>query len=252
MADDAPPSQAPSSGDRTLPIALSLIPLVLLVLAAAGLVLFSEGFRGELVVAWDLMRAGDPEGVRDWLLGFGGWAPLMSALLQVATSVFPPGPSFLLGIANAMVFGMVLGGLLTFVTQLGAAAVCFGIARVVGRPGVERLVSTESLARVDGFMRRRGVVAVFLGRLIPFINPDLVSYAAGVTGIRWAPFMLAVGAGAVPSTLFYSVIGATALEATGWVVGAVTVSTVLPLFLLLLFRRRISRWYAERRDSDQK
>ena len=237
---------------RRGPVALSLIPTLLLVLAFAALVLFSETFRGELVVAWELLRTGEPDALTEWLLGYGVWAPLVSSLLQLATSIFPPGPSFLLGIANAMLYGAVLGGLLTFVTALLAAAVCFGIARVVGRPGVAALVSAEQLARVDGFMARRGVVTVFVARLIPFINPDVVSYAAGVTGIRWVPFLLAVGAGAVPSTILYSVLGATALEAAGWVILAVLGFTFVPLLLLALFGQRLwRRWEARRSQAEE-
>ncbi len=237
---------------RRGPIALSLIPTLLLALAFAALVVFSDTFRGELVLAWDLLRAGEPDALTEWLLGYGAWAPLVSAFLQLATSIFPPGPSFLLGIANAMLYGAVLGGLLTFVTALLAAAVCFGIARMVGRPGVEALVSPKQLARVDGFMARRGVVTVFVARLIPFINPDVVSYAAGVTGIRWVPFLLAVGAGAVPSTILYSVLGATALEAAGWVILAVLGFTFVPLLLLALFGQRLwRRWEARRSQAEE-
>ncbi len=220
------------SGRGAKPLALSLVPALLLVAAFGLLVATSAGFRAELVTAGALLRDADAVGLQEWLLGYGLWAPLISALLQVATSVFPPGPSFLLAIANAMLYGAVLGGFLTFVTALGAAAVCFGIARRVGRPGIERLVSREKLQRMDGFMERHGVLAVFLGRLIPFINPDLVSYAAGVTRIGWLPFLLAVGAGALPSTVFYSVVGAAALEAAGWVIVMVAVATLLPLILL--------------------
>ncbi len=240
-------SEAPGGRSRTGPIALSLIPAILLAMAFTALMVFSETFRGELVTAWDLLRAGEPDALTEWLLGYGVWAPLVSGLLQLATSIFPPGPSFLLGIANAMLYGAVLGGLLTFVTALLAAAVCFGIARVVGRPGVEALVSPERLARVDGFMARRGVLTVFVARLIPFINPDVVSYVAGVTGLRWVPFLLAVGAGAVPSTILYSIVGATALETTGWVVLMVLGVTFVPLLLLALFGKRVwERWEATR------
>ncbi len=226
---------------RLPPTLLALVPALLLGVGFLALLLHG-GFRGELVAVWGLLMEGDPEPLRAWLLGFGAWAPAVSALLQVATSVFPPGPSFVVAIANAMLFGMIWGGILTFVTALLAAAVCFGIARVVGRPGVERLVSSRSLERMDAFMARRGLLAVFLGRIIPFINPDVVSYAAGVTGIRWAPFLLAIAAGSIPATLFYSVVGATALEASGWVILSVMAVSTVPLFLLFLFRRRILAW----------
>jgi uncharacterized membrane protein YdjX (TVP38/TMEM64 family) len=228
-------------------VTLTVLPILLVVGAVVTYIIWDPGIRGEFLVAWGLLWDGEPEALREWLLGFGAWAPLVSALLQVATSVFPPGPSFLLGIANAMVFGPVFGGILTFTTALLAAATCFGIARVVGRPGVVRIVSEERLSRIDGFMNRRGMLAVFLGRLIPFVNPDLVSYAAGVTGIRWIPFLAAMAAGTVPSTVFYTLVGAFAVETSGWVIGVVVFSSVVPLVLLMAFRRRLYRWRASRR-----
>jgi uncharacterized membrane protein YdjX (TVP38/TMEM64 family) len=239
-----PPEKAagtrrPLRGRGGLPYVLAALPMMLLILGFLVLLWISPGLRGELVTAWDLLVHGDPEPLTDWLLQFGVWAPMVSALLQIATSIFPPLPSFLVAIANAMVYGVVLGGLLTFVTALAAAAVCFGIARLIGRPGVVRIISVESLEKMDGFMERRGLLAVFLARLIPFINPDVVSYAAGVTGIRWLPFLLAIAAGSVPATVFYSVVGAAAIESTPWVVGMVVASTFVPIILLVIFRKKL-------------
>lgn len=233
----APPS--PRQRRRTL--AWTLGPVLAGVGIPTLIIGLNPSLRGEFLHAWHLLWAGEPDALRHWLRGFGFWAPFVSATLQVATSIFPPGPSFLLAIANAMVFGAVLGGLLTFGTALLAAGTCFAIARAIGRPGVARIVSPERLQRMDRFMERRGMLAVFLGRLIPFINPDLVSYAAGVTGIRWFPFLAAMAAGTIPSTLFYTLVGAWAVEATGWVLLAVGVSTLLPLLGLLLYRRRLYR-----------
>jgi uncharacterized membrane protein YdjX (TVP38/TMEM64 family) len=235
---------------RPHPTLISLLPTLLLG-GAFGWLLLQPGFRGELWTAVSLLGSGDPEPLRAWLRGYGYWAPVISALLQIATSVFPPGPSFLLSIANAMLYGVVWGGLLTFVTAQLAAAVCFGIGRRLGRPGVERLISPQSLARMDAFMARRGILAVFLGRLIPFINPDVVSYVAGVTGIGWAPFLGAIALGSIPATLFYSLVGATAVEATGWVIGLVVLASGVPLLILFLFRRRILSWMALRELRDR-
>lgn len=226
---------------RLAPKLLALLPAILL-LGTFGALLLHPGFRGELSTVWGLLLEGDPEPLRRWLLGFGLWAPVVSGLLQIATSIFPPGPSFVVAIANAMLFGIVWGGLLTFVTALLAAAVCFGIARVVGRPGVERLISERTLGRMDAFMARRGFLTVFVGRLVPFINPDVVSYAAGITGIRWIPFLIAIAAGSLPATVFYSIVGATAVEASGWVMLVVFLASSVPLLGLLLFRRRVLAW----------
>jgi uncharacterized membrane protein YdjX (TVP38/TMEM64 family) len=230
-------------------VALTLLPTLGVVVGILAIFLLNPGLQGEFREGWSLLWAGEAEGVRSWLLSYGGWAPFLSVALQVATSVFPPGPSFLLAIANAMVFGPVFGALLTFGGALLSAAICFGIARVVGRPGVEKIVSPSNLQRMDDFMARRGMVAVFLGRLIPFINPDLVSYGAGVTAIGWVPFLLSMAAGTVPSTVFYTLVGSLAVEVTGWIVGLVAVSSIVPLAFLVFARRRLYQRRAAERSA---
>jgi len=218
-----------------------VIPIAILLGGLSLFVGLNPGFRSEFRVVWGLLLGGDPDPLRDWLLGFGAWAPVMSGLLQVLTSLIPVLPGFVLAIANAMLYGVLLGGLLTFVTALLAAAACFGLARWMGRPGVERVVSEEALARVDDFMERRGIFAVFLGRLIPFINPDVLSYAAGATRMGWFPFLVAMAAGAVPATIFYSVVGGMAVESTLRVIALVAVAAILPLLLLAAFQGPIRR-----------
>jgi uncharacterized membrane protein YdjX (TVP38/TMEM64 family) len=232
-------------------LVLTLLPTLLLLAGVVIFVVLLPGVRQEFLVVWDLLVEGDVEPLRMWLLSFGAWAPLVSVLLQVATSVFPPGPSFLLALANPLIFGPFRGALLTLGSAVLAAGICFGLARVLGRPWVSHVVSPEKLARMDGFMARNGIFAVFLGRLIPFINPDLVSYAAGVTGIRWGPFLLAMALGTLPSTLFYTVIAITALEVTGWVIGGVVIVSILPLLLLVFLRPSFFRrgWLTPRLAS---
>lgn len=238
-----PPAHEPRRG---LPgvnrhILLAALPAVLILGAAILLMALSDGFRSEFAYVWGILMQGDPDPLRLWLMDFGVWAPLVSTLLQIATSLIPFLPGFVLAIANAMVWGALLGGLLTFGSAILAAAACFGLARSLGRPGVERIVSPRSLRRMDGFMERRGVIAIFLGRIIPFINPDVLSYAAGVTRIGWVPFLTAMAAGAVPATVFYSIVGALAIESAAWVIGVVAVAAILPLALLWIFRDRIPR-----------
>jgi len=87
------------------------------------------------------------------------------------------------------------------------AAVCFGIARALGRPVVERMVGAVPLAKTDSFFERYGSHAVLITRLIPIISFDVVSYAAGLTPIGLVPFLIATGIGQLPATIAYSVLG---------------------------------------------
>jgi uncharacterized membrane protein YdjX (TVP38/TMEM64 family) len=118
--------------------------LVAAVLVSAGILVWqSTRVRGELHTAWSLLLQGDPEPLQLWLVDFGPWAPLFSLLLYLLSALIPILPGFVLAIANATLFGAIRGGILSFVSAIVAAAICFGLARSLGRPGVIRIVSRE-------------------------------------------------------------------------------------------------------------
>ena len=74
-----------------------------------------------------------------------------------------------------------------------AALAAFGLSRALGRPAVTRLAGPR-LARVDRLMADRGFVAVLAGRLLPVVPFVVLSYGAGLTAIRWAPYAARDGA----------------------------------------------------------
>ena len=66
------------------------------------------------------------------------------------------------------------------------------------------------LTRVDGLLSGRGFLAVLTGRLVPVMPFVVVSYGAGLTGMRWAPYLLGTALGLVPSTVVQVGVGASA------------------------------------------
>lgn len=89
---------------------------------------------------------------------------------------------------------------------------CFLLSRLVGRDAVESLAGGNAVRRSEAWLERWGVQTVLLTRLLPFFSFDLVSYAAGLSRIRFAPFLLATVAGEVPAVAVYSWIRARAPE----------------------------------------
>jgi uncharacterized membrane protein YdjX (TVP38/TMEM64 family) len=193
-------------------------------LAAAGAVTLAlllvyalaPGLRAEVNSAVVLVARADIAPLREYLLAFGWWAPVISTLLQILTSIIAPLPSFVLAFVNAMLFGWWWGAVLTWTTALLAAAICFWIARTAGRPAVERFVPTGALESTDRFFLRHGLYAVLVARLIPFVNPDVISYAAGLTPMRWRVFMFSIAVGSLPSTALYSYLGSRGVTSLGW------------------------------------
>lgn len=159
-----------------------------------------------------LTEVGDPESavkqLRDYLLGFGIWAPLASALLMVIQSVAAPIPAFVITFANGLLFGWLPGAALSWVSAMAGAALCFWLAQSLGRPAVEKLAGgSRALAETDAFFRRHGSHAIVIARLLPFVPFDIVSYGAGLTRMRFLPFLAATGIGQLPATLLYSWLG---------------------------------------------
>lgn len=182
--------------------------LGLLVLSALGLAyLFSEGFRYEVDLALEILGRGDVAGLRDYILSFGAWAPIVSALLMVLQALAAPLPAFLLAFANGLAFGVFWGGMLSLVSASLAAAVSFCIARFLGRGPAEAIVGRAQLGAADRWFLRWGAYAVLVARLVPVVSFDVASYAAGLTSMRFSRFMVATIIGMAPATFIYSYFG---------------------------------------------
>ena len=149
----------------------------------------------------------DVADVKTYLLSFGMWAPVVSFLLMIFQSVVAPLPAFLITFANAGLFGWIPGAILSWSSAMAGAALCFFIAKYFGREVVEKLTSKAALNSVDGFFNRYGKYAILIARLLPFISFDIVSYAAGLTSMKFWPFFWATGLGQLPATLIYSYVG---------------------------------------------
>ena len=154
-----------------------------------------------------ILKNVDVDLARGYILGFGIWAPVVSFLLMILQSVAAPLPAFIITFANAGLFGWVKGAILSWVSSMAGAALCFYIAKFYGREIVIKLTGKYALDSVDDFFDRYGKYTILIARLLPFISFDIVSYAAGLTSMSFFSFFVATGIGQLPATIIYSYIG---------------------------------------------
>lgn len=165
------------------------------------------------------------EMAKGYILSFGIWAPIISFFLMIFQSIAAPLPAFVITFANAGIFGWVKGAMLSWASAMAGATLCFYISKYFGREVVEKLTSKTALKSVDSFFEKYGKYTILITRLLPFISFDIVSYAAGLTGMSFWAFFWATGLGQLPATIIYSYVG-------GMLVGG----TKLMVFgLLILF-----------------
>lgn len=151
--------------------------------------------------------SGDFTVVRDFVESYGAYAAAVSFFLMILQSVAAPLPAFLLTFANANLFGWWKGALLSWSSAMAGAAVCFYIARILGRDVAEKLTSRAGLKQIDVFFEKHGRMSILIARLLPFMSFDIVSYAAGLTSMSFGSFFVATGIGQLPATIIYSYVG---------------------------------------------
>ncbi len=195
---------------------------------------------------FDMFATGDFTVVKEFVASYGVYAAVVSFLLMILQSIAAPLPAFLLTFANANLFGWWQGAILSWSSAMAGAAVCFFIARILGRDAVEKLNSKTSLQQIDRFFEKHGKMSILIARLLPFISFDIVSYAAGLTSMSFGSFFIATGIGQLPATIVYSYVG-------GMLTGGakLMVNGLLILFalsgLIILFRQL----YVERQKKQQ-
>ncbi len=152
------------------------------------------------------VRAVGVPDVRGAVAEAGPWAPALFVLLSAAFTVLPV-PRTVFTVAAGVLFGSVTGvGLAVLGTTL-AAVVAFWLVRLVGGLFVERHAPRRALHWVRARLDRNGLLAVASLRLIPVVPFAVLNYAAGLSGVRFGPYVLGTVLGILPGTVAVVVLG---------------------------------------------
>ena len=149
--------------------------------------------------------------IRSW----GAWGVAGSIGLMVAHS-FLPIPAEIIALANGMLYGPLWGSVITWVGAMLGAIIAFALARLLGRPFVQRVLSDRHRRQLAVWSRESGGQALLIGRLIPLIAFNLLNYGAALTDISWWTFIWATGLGILPLTIMLNVCGDNVMALTAW------------------------------------
>ncbi len=149
----------------------------------------------------------NPNKIKELALGFGAIAPLFLILLQALQNILPLLPHEITAIATGFLFGPILGTAYTLIGAFLGSAFVFIIARKYGERLAEMFFDKKELIHFHLMFKNKGVWAVFLTRLIPIFPNDLVSFAAGLTGMRFLSFNLYSTLGFIFEVVVLSYLG---------------------------------------------
>lgn len=198
----------------------------LLLLIVAGLVL-----AGAALIYLRYGAALRPEEVRDALLRLGPLGPLVQIAVLGGVLTVPLVPATIFQVAGGWAFGKLLGFVYTMLGDALGATLGFWIARRWGERVLRRWLSPSSLAQVQRLAGRMSWRAVMVLRLLPGPAYTMVSLAAGISPLRFGPYLLGSVIGVAPWIALLVLAGdlgrSNPLVGVGIVVGIVVLATLL-------------------------
>lgn len=228
------------SGASLLTRLLNPLTLAAIATVAAGAAWF--GFptvQHEVRFAIGILGDGDGNAIGNYFRSLGMWGPVISLSLMLLQAILAPIPGSLIGLANGLAYGIFWGGLLTLSGQTLAAIVCFMLARSLGRARIESMIGATEGAG-SGWLARWGAAGIVATRLAPGLSFDLISYAAGLTRMPAARFLVATVVGSAPQAFFAAWLVQRS-PLLGWAFAGIGLVVMAGLAIFALARRRSAR-----------
>jgi len=180
-----------------------------------------------------------PAGIQQAVARFGWWAPVGFFVLTTFRQ-FLAIPSMFLLPAGGLCFGVGLGTALGGGALIVSGCMKFALARWLGRDWV-RARFGAGFARLERRVDRLGPVVIGLSTAHPLGVLAPFHWGAGLSSIRFTPFVLAILLGAPVRAFAYSAFGATLADPTTseflWVSLGLACAMLVPLAFPTVRRR---------------
>lgn len=159
---------------------------------------------------FDLLSFTNPSEIRDYVLSFGEFAPIIFIILFtiVPLTLFPDA---ILAIAGGLIFGLYEGSIYIMIGALCGSTLSFYIARFYGS-WIKDKLKNEKFLDIDKNIKKNGFMIIFILRLVPLVPFDIISYSAGFSSIKYKDFIIATFIGIIPGVVVYANIGAQSLN----------------------------------------
>ena len=182
---------------------LALSKLILLVIIVAGIPAFLY-----LKYGAELFSKDSAVHVVDYLKANSSIAALLIICIQIVQVVICFLPGQPVQFAASYMFGVMRGFAFSITGAVIGTVISFYLAKLLGNDAMNLFFGEE---KVRDYKKKldsgRGLLLAFLIYLIPGIPKDLVSYVAGISDMRFRPFLLVATVGRIPGMLGSLMLG---------------------------------------------
>ncbi len=153
----------------------------------------------------------NPEAIQAYVNGFGCLAPLMyMTIVALSPVLFLPGAPFI--IAGGVIFGPFRGVVYGITGATSGACLAFLVARYVAAEWVESKLINPSWLKLKRQTEKHGWKIVAFTRLVPLFPFNLLSYALGLTRIKFITYFITSFICMLPGCIGYILLSSSLLE----------------------------------------
>lgn len=217
-------------------VIISVLKILLLLIIVVGIPLYVYFFKHD----W-LMQFKDFNDVVSYLKAYKIEAIPIYIALQIVQIVISVIPGQVFQFAAGYLYTFLPALLLSVIGAFLGTVISFCLARWLGSDFVHLFFGKEKTSEyVQKLNSKKAYMAVFFIYLIPGIPKDVVSYAAGISEMRFKPFIFLSLVGRLPGMMGSIMIGSMwhKEEYVGMII--LCVVAILAFFLCIIMRKRIN------------
>ena len=184
----------------------------------------------------------DRNQIRQFISSFGSSAPLIFMLIQILQVLLAPVPGEATGFIGGYLFGAVPGFIYSSIGLTLGSWLNFTIGRFLGERYVRKLIPAHQFEKIDGKIRRQGVIVLFIMFLFPGFPKDYLCLVLGLSTLPVKIFVLLAGIGRIPGTFVLSLQGAFLYEENYVLLGVLIGACLILASICYAYRERIYLW----------
>jgi len=215
-----------------------LVAIVVVILIIALLVVLNRTFGSEI---FNLSKL---KGIVDGLGAFGPPIIIAVLIVQGVFSIFPASVIFILA---GVSFGTVWGSIYSLTGALLGAAVAFAFAKKFGKKIEYALISKRKADNLIKITKKKGAYITSVGRMLPIFPPDVVSFAAGISEMKFKKYIFTSAIGFLIPIIIIVFIGESLLRGpTGAIVSLAVVAALVIIYAIQRNHHKIALFMARR------
>jgi uncharacterized membrane protein YdjX (TVP38/TMEM64 family) len=171
------------------------------------------------------------------------YAILIFIGLQVLQVIAAPVPGEVTGFVGGVIFGTFAGIIYSTIGLTVGSWIAFILARMAGRPLVEKVVKAETIKRYDYVMKHKGMFLAFLLFLLPGFPKDYLCYLLGLGHMRQRDFLVVSTTGRLFGTMLLTIEGSLFRDKRYVAFFSVLSLSIVMILFVMVYRTNIERWF---------